>query len=331
MLPILNTMDLMNLSLPPILWMWEGIIAYGTINGITADAGAYKTWLSLFLAQAISNGEPFLNRITNINKVIIFDKENSGVLLQSRVKCTGASQSVFIYPKWAQPLSPMLFDKEGKVSELYLEYARRGYLMIFDSLTRFHWCEENSASSMKMVFDAFQQLINAGGTVIFLHHTGKNLNDYRGSSEIKAGVDCLFTMKTVVTGDDKFINLKCIKHRFVDDNFDLLIQVNRTEHGITLEDVSSMLKEQDRKEEERLIGLILSVLNEHFAMHGEYPNQSSIIEHLSGLISKDEVRAMLVKFCNVKWSENRRGKNEKFYAPIAGNNTQEQGGTEYEG
>ena len=181
---------------------------------------------------------------------------------------------------------------------------------------------------MKQVFEAFQQIVNAGGTVIFLHHTGKNLNDYRGSSEIKAGVDCLFTMKTLATGEDKFINLQCVKHRFVDDNFEILIQVNRTESGIALEDVSSLLAEQDRKEEERTIGLIQSVLNEHFKANGEYPNQSDVIKHLDGILSKDVVRATLAKYTNVHWTEGKRGKNEKFYSPMLAEDSAESEGSE---
>jgi len=195
--PIINSEVLLKKKLGPIRWLWDGIIAHRTITAIAGDAGAYKTWFTLYLAQAIANGESFLDRPTSRNKVIIFDKENSEPMLQKRLRSCGASRYFDIYLKSRQPESPMLVDEKGVVSPLYMDYAGRGYLMIFDSLTRFHRFSENSASKMRLVLEGFQKLQDAGATVIFTHHTGKGKkNDYRGSSEIKAGVDALFTMRS---------------------------------------------------------------------------------------------------------------------------------------
>ena len=123
-LPIVNSEELRRQKLAPINWIWEGIIAHKTVTVIAGDAGSYKTWLILFLAQAIANGETFLGRSTSRNRVIVFDKENSEYMLQQRLQSSGASPYFDIWLKSRRPESPVLVDEQGVLNSIYLDYAK---------------------------------------------------------------------------------------------------------------------------------------------------------------------------------------------------------------
>jgi hypothetical protein len=170
---------------------------------------------------------------------------------------------------------------------------------------------------MKIIFESFQKMVNAGGTVIFLHHTGKSTSsDYRGSSEIKAGVDCLFTLKKFDLVIGKFLILHCVKHRFVEDDFKITMKINSVDSGIALEDAEELFRKQQELEQQEKVSPLINVMNEHFEENQEYPNQSQIIERLKGQLSKDDVRETLQKYKQTFWTEERRGKNEKYYVPL---------------
>jgi hypothetical protein len=68
-------------------------------------------------------------------------------------------------------------------------------MVMFDSLTRVHRVDENSAQEMSNVFQGLKDIINrSGSTVLFSHHFNKNVqqsssNRIRGSSDIRAWCD----------------------------------------------------------------------------------------------------------------------------------------------
>ena len=67
---------------------------------------------------------------------------------------------------------------------------------------------------MSRVSEAFRKLTVSGATVIILHHRGKSeFQDYRGSSEIIAGVDVAFSIRK----DENILTFKCIKHRYIQE------------------------------------------------------------------------------------------------------------------
>ena len=63
-------------------------------------------------------------------------------------------------------------------------------MIIFDSLRRFHDRDENSATQMSKVLRWLRRLARRGATVVVIHHQDKSKTfNYRGSSDILAGVD----------------------------------------------------------------------------------------------------------------------------------------------
>ncbi len=85
-------------------------------------------------------------------------------------------------------------------------------LVVIDTIAR---CavglDENSARDMGMVVDVLYKLRDdtGNGTVLAIHHTGKDRQTVRGSSAIEAGVDTVYTIE----GDSKLLKLERTKRK----------------------------------------------------------------------------------------------------------------------
>ena len=67
--------------------------------------------------------------------------------------------------------------------------------MIFDALIRFHRADENRPSDMANVMGYLRRLQSRGATLIVFHHRDKKLEaGYRGTAEIPAGCDVLYSL-----------------------------------------------------------------------------------------------------------------------------------------
>lgn len=86
-------------------------------------------------------------------------------------------------------------------------------VIVVDSLIRFHVADENSATEMGRIMGEVRALANAGATVVLQHHKPKaEGTQYRGSSDIKAGVDVAFAV--TYEKEQKVLTLQCFKNRF---------------------------------------------------------------------------------------------------------------------
>lgn len=92
-----------------------------------------------------------------------------------------------------------------------LEFARKGPVLIIDSMIRFHSADENSATQMAPVMASLRELATVGASVVVLHHKPKSeTSSYRGSSDIVAGADAAFAL----VKRDGLLELRTIKNRF---------------------------------------------------------------------------------------------------------------------
>ncbi len=115
----------------------------------------------------------------------------------------------------------------------------------------------------------------------------------------------------------KRVRFDCVKHRFADDmEISLVFGIENKDGGLYFEDITSVAGVDEHEEEMRTIQHITGAMKNHYRAHREYPNQSTLINQLRGLVSKDAVRDELVSKCNILWTEQRRGRNETYYVPI---------------
>ena len=182
--------DPFSYSLEETGWIVHGLIPARGITIIAGEAGCGKTWLALTLARAMAFGDDFLGRRTQKNKALYLDRENPLNLIRDRLRVLFGGESEFRpWGLWCSEEPPMIGDPR------LLEFARKGPVLIIDSMIRFHSADENSATHMAPVMASLRELTTVGASVVVLHHKPKSeTSSYRGSSDIVAGADAAFAL-----------------------------------------------------------------------------------------------------------------------------------------
>lgn len=206
-IPTLERLPQENVS-----WAVEGIIPAGVVLW-AGESGSYKTWLSLWLAKAVNEGRDFLGRKTVRRPILYLDRENPLALIRERCSILeiGSSEAFRLWGSWETDQPPTIGDRR------LLEIARTEKpLIVFDSFIRFHTADENSATEMGRIMAEIRALANAGAVVILQHHKPKaDGTQYRGSSDIKAGVDAAFAVS--YQKEQETLTFQCFKNRFGDE------------------------------------------------------------------------------------------------------------------
>jgi hypothetical protein len=306
--PFVSSLEL--ISLPDgkaVEWVVKELIPKGASILITAIPGDYKTYFALVMANRVSEGKDFLGRATRKMRVIYVDRENPRDILSKRLKQIGASENFFFYPLWADPEPPYIFDP------IYSELAADDVLFIFDSHKRFHKGDENSSADMSRVSEAFRRLTVKGATVVTLHHRGKSeLQEYRGSSEIIAGVDVAFSIRR----DQNILSFKCIKNRYIQEPH-LTLEVQGDEDSFNIRDISDqkeLTKELERREQILMIKEIILTLTDG----GTPPVKTRILEEcINAGIPKAQARDRLKEGEGSYWKVDSGARGANYYTVIS--------------
>jgi len=194
-------------------WLVEGLIPASGITLWAGESGCYKSFIALNLCKAIIEGQAFLGRKTVRCPVLYLDRENPSSLIKDRLSILGIPTDVSFryWGGWHEEQPPSINDHR------LLELVKKNRpLIIIDSFIRFHGSDENSATEMGRVMAQLRGLANAGATILMLHHKPKAEGTmYRGSGDIKAGVDCAFAITK--EKDSKTIRMEGFKNRFGED------------------------------------------------------------------------------------------------------------------
>ena len=217
-----------------IKWLVSGLIPRNSLVMVTAPPAGYKTWLALAIAGAVSTGADFLDRKTVQTPVLYLDRENPAAVIRQRLEILKLDDSsrLKIWGRWVPDSPPLLGDPR------LVEIAQKHKpLIVVDSLVRFHSAEENNATTMGRISEHLKRLVDAGATVLLLHHQGKNPTVlYRGSSDILAGVDAAFHIEK--QKDEKvgiFLRLESYKDRYAEES-NLVLRPNFEEGCFELVD-----------------------------------------------------------------------------------------------
>jgi hypothetical protein len=195
-------------------WLIKYMIQEGTINLLTAPPGGFKTWLSMWMGGCVSTGADCLGHETVSTKVLYLDRENPPSVIRKRRKLLNLSSERFrVWGHWWKHNPPDIDDPR------LMQLARRHRLfIIIDSFVRFHSADENSAKQMAQVLRRLRALADAGATILLLHHQAKTKgSQYRGSTDILAGVDAAFELFKEKSKDEPTFTLRCFKHRVIEE------------------------------------------------------------------------------------------------------------------
>jgi len=272
--------DPRSLVSQPVRCVVSELLPENQVTLIAGEAGAGKTYLLMMLARALKRGEPFLGRDTIRSKTVVFlDRENPLPVIRERMfNLYGDEEECHHHwGLWVPGDEPPLLD-----SSRYQQFAAPGVVMIFDSLARFHLCDENSPTEMMRVFAHLRKLQALGATVIVIHHRDKKLESgYRGTAEIACGVDCLFSFSREKDSDLRV--LKLLKSRVALDE-QVVFRVDWSAPSVTPTESTLVAK---RREHRLLISQLLRG-------HPEGVQQSAVIQQLGQQgVSRSQVQRYL--------------------------------------
>jgi len=189
---LLSGSDLCNVS--PMRWIVNGILPSEGLAALYGASGSGKSFLVLDMAFAIASGYEywFGHRVTQVPVTYVALEGESG--LSKRIKAWN-----YYYQKMPpdnlrfiiQPVNLLSGDVEELANAIRVTGHTKG-LIILDTLNRAApGADENSSVDMGKIITAAKNLqYLIGGTVLLIHHTGKDsTKGLRGHSSLYAALD----------------------------------------------------------------------------------------------------------------------------------------------
>lgn len=198
------------------VWAVEDMIGEATLVMFSGESGSGKTTLAWAIARDICRGVEFAGRKTTQRPVLILDRENPIGVTRDRGERLGITREddIRVWGGWLREEAPA---PNAEILLRWVMEQKRKPLILADSLIRFLSGSENDATESSASIGGFRRLVDAGATVVLLHHSGKaeTAKDYRGSSDLKAAIDVGFNVKNL--GGDRLgrMVLRTFKSRYI--------------------------------------------------------------------------------------------------------------------
>ena len=169
---------------PPQDFVLPGFLS-GSVGALVAPGSTGKSIFALQLACAVASESPSANttglRIDRHGSVLYINLEDPPTEVQRRLHALGqrfdldtresVADSLRMVPRMGLPTDVMntkFFERE------LLPAAEGCRLVIIDTLSRAHGCDENDNGAMARVVARLEQVVRkTGAAVLFLHHTSK--------------------------------------------------------------------------------------------------------------------------------------------------------------
>jgi RecA-family ATPase len=196
--------DVFETPPPPIDFVFPGLIA-GTVGALVSAGGTGKSFLTMQLAASIAGGTDLtgLNWVaagSAARKTTYYPAEDPEIALKHRLYALGCkfpsehtralvAENLHVYAVSSGPnlLQQQWFDEIRRRAE-------GSRLIVFDTLRRFHFADENDSGAMAMVISTLERIAeHTGAAVLFLHHTSKGsaLNGQGGEQQASRGSSVL--------------------------------------------------------------------------------------------------------------------------------------------
>jgi len=192
-----NLEELLSEHYPEENYIVNKLIPSNSVNIVSGEPRAFKTYFLLHLALCTASGEPLFGNSdfsTQQAAVGYVDLENGDRLLQRRLLQLGATANLPIYFTSDRGFKLT----KGNVESMVYACANDGIrLLIIDGLRAAHDMDENSAQDMNRVMNFLRIIADSGVAVIAIQHNRKpGANSFanashqvRGSTALIAATD----------------------------------------------------------------------------------------------------------------------------------------------
>lgn len=192
--------ELAKQDIKPPTWIVDRLIPDASITIISAPPAQYKTWLAFDIAIQVASGGPVFEQFeTKRTNVLIVDEESGPGRTRDRLWRLGALSDTQIA---VSSYNSFKLNEASANSLIGYCNDQKVGLVIFDSLTRIHIGDENSAKDMSAVMGDLKRLAQDGIAVFLIHHNRKpgmfasrGANEMRGSGDILAACDVQMSVK----------------------------------------------------------------------------------------------------------------------------------------
>lgn len=167
-----------------------------TVSLLAGPPGSGKSFVALGWAASIATGTPWLGRPVEKGRVLYVVGEGAHGLAarlsawEEHHGVTIPTESFLVLPAAVQ------VSKPDDLNLLVRFVERESFdLVVFDTLARMAvGVDENSAQGMGVLVQAFEDVKRAtgSGTVLLVHHTGKDGETVRGSSSLEGAMDTVY-------------------------------------------------------------------------------------------------------------------------------------------
>ena len=192
----------------------DGVLYLSSVAVLAGTWGSCKSFIALDWALSAATGRDWMGRRVKQTRVLYIVAEGA-YGIDDRVTAwefqwaTNVPPDAFhVYPEAVQLSSP------SQVTELCQVVTDGGYgLVVVDTLSKcMVGMDENSAKDMSIAVDALYRVQRAmpSGTVLVVHHTGKDKTTIRGSSALEGGVDTVYQTE----GDATCVQVRRTKNKY---------------------------------------------------------------------------------------------------------------------
>lgn len=179
-----TTGDMYTMEIPEVEWWVDKIVPVGGISVISAEAGAYKTWVEYHMAECIVNGKYVFGKFKTYRrgKILICDMENYISIQFDRIQKLGLQSNDVLFIDQQSLAQDIMLQEEEHVKEFTTFMVKNEVKLVFlDTFTNFHGLDENKNSDMAKINKALKHIQRHGIDIVYLHHSRKPSKDDKGN------------------------------------------------------------------------------------------------------------------------------------------------------
>ncbi len=172
-LTLVRLTDLLSRELPETQWTIEQLIPKGGLVVLSAPPAHHKTWLALYFAIQVAQGDLVFDRFKTKQCNVLFVEEDTGefLIIQRLRKLSPSDKNASIQFLIRKGIKL----ENGRTMEKLMELIKDENIgfVIFDSLIQLHDQDENVNKDMARVFEPLKKMTDMGVSVLVLHHHRK--------------------------------------------------------------------------------------------------------------------------------------------------------------